>query len=182
MLGIEQCTDAGLLGGTPPNPAPRELSAIPLTLPWLPEVVSLCMSKTIISQLLGLGMAAFLLVGTAAWAQQQQQQQGSQSGSAQANVPHDGILMREGKVYFIKNGQPQRIERETRLSEGITVDDDGNVTLKDGRKTKLTDGQMVTLDGQLMIAPLGFGQDFGQASGYKAQPEATRGQASPQSR
>lgn len=70
----------------------------------------------------------------------------------------DGVVMRDRDVYFIKNGQPQRIEKETHLSEGITVDEDGNVTLKDGTKTKLTDNQMITLDGQLRIAPPAMGQ------------------------
>ncbi len=68
----------------------------------------------------------------------------------------DGIFMRNGAVYFLKDGRPQRIERETRLSEGITIDNNGNVTLKDGSKTKLTDGQMITLDGKTTTIPSGI--------------------------
>lgn len=76
---------------------------------------------------------------------------GTTPRSAQA-IP-DGLLRRDGVVYFYKHGQPQRIENETKLSEGITVQKDGDVTLKDGTKMTLQDGQMVTLDGQVISAP-----------------------------
>ena len=75
------------------------------------------------------------------------------SASGNASAIPDGLVMQNGTVLFYKHGKPQRIDKETKLSEGITVDKEGNLTLKDGTKTQLKDGQMVTLDGKIMSVP-----------------------------
>lgn len=94
----------------------------------------------------------------------------SQPRPAPQQIP-DGIVMRDNAVFFYKHGQAQRVERELRLSEGIRADEDGNVTLKDGTKLKLRNGQMVTLDGRVtdipgtMGAPGGAGGSGGASGG-----------------
>lgn len=112
------------------------------------------MNKNIIRN--GLLAAVFMAMATCAMAQEQRET-GQSTQASQFGKIQDGLLMRDGTVYFIKNGQAQRIERETRLSEGIVIDENGNLTLKDGTKTKLSDNQMVTLDGQLKIVPPSVG-------------------------
>ncbi len=84
------------------------------------------------------------------------QQQPGRAGSTRGALP-DGLVMQGGKVFFYKNGQPQPVERQTKLSEGITVEPDGRLTLKDGTRTQLQEGQMATLDGQITTVPSGMG-------------------------
>lgn len=66
----------------------------------------------------------------------------------------EGIVKRGGEILFIKNGNPQRVNNELRLSEGITVEPDSDLSLKDGTRMTLTEGQMVTLDGRVIADPL----------------------------
>ena len=42
---------------------------------------------------------------------------------------------------------------EMKLSEGITAQKDGKVTLKDGTEVNLEDGKMVTLEGKVVDTP-----------------------------
>ncbi len=68
----------------------------------------------------------------------------------------EAIVKQDGVVYFLKEGRWQKVERELRLSEGVTVQSDGEVILKDGAKVTLKDGQLITLDGRIMVAPPGI--------------------------
>lgn len=86
----------------------------------------------------------------------QQPPRPGQPGAAPQQIP-DGIVMRDNAVFFYKYGQPQRVDHELRLSEGIRADEDGNVTLKDGTKVKLRNGQMVTLEGRVTDVPGAMG-------------------------
>ncbi len=70
--------------------------------------------------------------------------------------PQEAILKQDGVVYFLKEGRSQKVERELRLVEGVTVQSDGEVILKDGAKVTLKDGQLITLDGRIMAAPPGI--------------------------
>jgi hypothetical protein len=81
--------------------------------------------------------------------------------------PQNAIIKQDGVVYFLKDGRPQKVERELRLSEGVTVQSDGEVILKDGTKVSLKDGQLITLDGRIMAAPAGI---LGTAPGREPLP------------
>jgi hypothetical protein len=70
--------------------------------------------------------------------------------------PQEAIVKQDGVVYFLKEGRWHKVERELRLSEGVTVQSDGEVILKDGAKVTLKDGQLITLDGRIMVAPPGI--------------------------
>jgi hypothetical protein len=84
-----------------------------------------------------------------------------------AAQPQNAIIKQDGVVYFLKDGRPQKVERELRLSEGVTVQSDGEVILKDGTKVSLKDGQLITLDGRIMAAPAGI---LGTAPGREPLP------------
>lgn len=60
--------------------------------------------------------------------------------------------MRGGNVYVIADGKELRVEAETQIAEGMTVDRAGLVTMKDGRKIELKNGQMVSADGKVSDA------------------------------
>ncbi len=71
--------------------------------------------------------------------------------SAPATAPErDGVAKHEGVVFFIKNGERQRVESELRLSEGIVARSSGQITLKDGRNVDLKEGDLVTLEGEVI--------------------------------
>lgn len=66
---------------------------------------------------------------------------------------HDGIVRQHGSSYYLKEGHAQKIDKELKLSEGITAEKDGKVTLKDGTELTLDEGKMVTLDGKVVETP-----------------------------
>jgi hypothetical protein len=65
----------------------------------------------------------------------------------------DGILRAQGSMHFMKGGKLTRIDSETKLTEGFTVNPDGSVKKPDGSTIKLEEGQMLTLTGKLTAAP-----------------------------
>lgn len=87
----------------------------------------------------------------------------------------DGIVKHKGAVMFVKNGHPQRVDHEMKLSEGITVQPDGDVTLKDGTKLTLQEGQMVTLDSKVTSIP----QEMTQSLDRESSGGSTSGQTTP---
>ena len=99
----------------------------------------------------------------------------SGSTSQSQSQTQDGIVKHKGAVMFVKNGQPQRVDRELKLSEGITVQPDGDVTLKDGTKLTLQEGQMVTLDSKVTSIP----QDMTQSLDKESSGGSASGQTLP---
>lgn len=69
-----------------------------------------------------------------------------------AGVP-DGVAKLGGMLLYVKAGRATQIVGAERFAEGITVQGNGEIILKDGRKMKLTDGKMVTFGGELRDAP-----------------------------
>ena len=72
----------------------------------------------------------------------------TRSGSDARTGP-DGILKAQGSIHYRKNGQLTRVEKETKLAEGIVARPDGKVTLANGTTVTLQEGQIVTLDGKV---------------------------------
>jgi hypothetical protein len=79
---------------------------------------------------------------------------GSSPAASQRQI-EDGLVKHGGAIMFIKNGQATKVEREMKLSEGITVQANGDVELKDGTKMTIQEGQMVTLDSKVTTVPAG---------------------------
>jgi hypothetical protein len=61
----------------------------------------------------------------------------------------DGVARARGKVVYIKNSKATTIDKELKIGD-ITAMPDGSVTLADGKKVQLEEGQMVTEKGQLI--------------------------------
>jgi hypothetical protein len=65
----------------------------------------------------------------------------------------DGIARLSGAYYYLKAGKATLMTGPQRFAEGITFEPDGDLILKDGRKVRLIEGQMLTLAGELRDAP-----------------------------
>ena len=77
---------------------------------------------------------------------------GTDAAVVTSGVP-DGIARIRGATFYLKSGRATRITREQRFAEGVTVGKNGEVMLQDGRKVRLTEGQMVTFGGEVREAP-----------------------------
>ncbi len=69
----------------------------------------------------------------------------------------DGIVRSQGAVQFLKDGKMNKVNNEMKLSEGYIVRPNGQITKPDGTTIMLQEGQMLTLDGQLVQAPASTG-------------------------
>jgi hypothetical protein len=65
----------------------------------------------------------------------------------------DHIAMKGG-VVIVKDGEEQRPGGTTTLADGTTIDADGQFVRPNGRRSRLRDGQYITLDGSGQIAGL----------------------------
>jgi hypothetical protein len=63
----------------------------------------------------------------------------------------DGVMMKNGKIMVMKDGQKTALEDESTTMGNLTVKKDGTITMKDGKKVTLQDGEMVTSDGTVMV-------------------------------
>ena len=77
---------------------------------------------------------------------------GTTAAVTTSGVP-DGIAKLGGMLVYVKTGRATQIVGAQRFTEGVTVQQNGDIILKDGRKVKLTDGRMVTFSGELREAP-----------------------------
>jgi hypothetical protein len=66
----------------------------------------------------------------------------------QQNVKsHDGVIMKDGKLLMMKNGQTTQLTTDLTLDNGTVVKSDGTVQAKDGTTTTLKEGDYVAMDG-----------------------------------
>ena len=64
-------------------------------------------------------------------------------------VDSDGVMMHDGKMVMMKAGKATGpMESAMAMSNGATVMTDGTVKTKDGRETRMKEGQMMMMDGQ----------------------------------
>ena len=62
-----------------------------------------------------------------------------------STVTSDRIIMREGSMFLLKNGETMPLETTYKLESGILVMTDGSVKYPDGRIIKLKNGQFIEL-------------------------------------
>jgi surface antigen len=68
----------------------------------------------------------------------------------QQNVKsHDGVIMKDGKLLMMKNGQTTQLTTDLTLDNGAVVKADGTVQAKDGTTTTLKEGDYVAMDGTI---------------------------------
>ena len=80
----------------------------------------------------------------------------SGAGTAEAVITSgapDGIARINGKLHYIREGKATLITGQFRLLEGITVERNGDIILRDGRKMKVTEGRMISTAGELRDVP-----------------------------
>jgi hypothetical protein len=87
------------------------------------------------------------------------------SGGGAGAQAQNGIVKRDGVIYLLKDGAAQRVVQDMQLSEGIHVNPRGDVKLPGGKEVKLSEGQMVTLQGQVTTAPPGVAEQTGVGTG-----------------
>jgi hypothetical protein len=64
----------------------------------------------------------------------------------------DGVTMYKGNVFVVQNGKMMRAPAtKTEVADGLIVESD--TIWKNGQKVTLTDGQMLTFDGNMIEAP-----------------------------
>jgi uncharacterized protein with beta-barrel porin domain len=63
---------------------------------------------------------------------------------------HEGVMMQDGKLLMMKNGQTTQLTTDLTLDNGTVVMSNGTVKAKDGRTTVLKEGDYVSMDGTKM--------------------------------
>ena len=62
----------------------------------------------------------------------------------------DHIIFKGGKVTMVMGGKSMAVDKEVALTNGAKVALDGTVTMKDGMKMKMKEGEMMGMDGAPM--------------------------------
>lgn len=62
---------------------------------------------------------------------------------------HEGIIMRDGKLLMMKNGQTTQLTTDMTLDNGTVVMANGTVKTKEGTTTTLKEGDYVAMDGTI---------------------------------
>ena len=66
----------------------------------------------------------------------------------------EGIVNRNGRLYYVKDrGTTLLSRREQRITSGLYLEANGQISLGDGRRLRLRDGEMITRSGELREAP-----------------------------
>jgi hypothetical protein len=63
---------------------------------------------------------------------------------------HEGVMMQNGKLLMMKNGQTTQLTTDLTLDNGAVVMTNGTVKAKDGKTTVLKEGDYVSMDGTKM--------------------------------
>ncbi len=63
---------------------------------------------------------------------------------------HEGIIMKNGKLLMMKNGQTTQLTSDLTLDNGTVVMANGTVKAKDGSTTTLKEGDYISMDGTTM--------------------------------
>ena len=76
---------------------------------------------------------------------------------------HDGVIMRDGKLLVMKNGQTSLLSSDLTLNNGTVVMANGTVKTQDGTVTTLKDGDYVAMDGTMGNIKTRFHKNNGTA-------------------
>ena len=66
----------------------------------------------------------------------------------------EGIVRIHGRLYYLKNRGTTLIRGKQRVTNGLYLEKNGDVTLGDGRRVRLIEGYMVTTGGDVIEAPI----------------------------
>ena len=62
---------------------------------------------------------------------------------------HEGVIMKDGKLFVMKNGQTTQLSKDMTLDNGTIIMASGTVKAKDGTTTILKEGDYVKWDGTI---------------------------------
>ena len=69
-----------------------------------------------------------------------------------AGMTTDCVMMKDGKMMVVRNGQTTAMEKDIKMPNGTQVMKNGNVMTADGRKTMTKNGEAMAMDGTMMTA------------------------------
>lgn len=75
--------------------------------------------------------------------------QNMQSNPVDKSHP-DGVMMQNGKIMKVKNGQMTRLDHDMTMTNGTRIMSDGTCTKKDGSKVMLKEGQHMDMSGNMV--------------------------------
>jgi hypothetical protein len=67
-------------------------------------------------------------------------------------IDEDMIMMKDGRVMIVRNGEMVPMEEEMTMSDGKRVSMDGKVVMPDGTSRFLMEGEAMDMDGRLVDA------------------------------
>ena len=68
---------------------------------------------------------------------------------AQDSTKHEGVILKDGKLLMMKNGQTTPLTKDMTLANGTIIMANGSVKAKDGTTTILKEGDYVKWDGTI---------------------------------
>jgi hypothetical protein len=86
--------------------------------------------------------------------------------SIPTGTARDGFFIHDSVVYMVRNGVTTRVDREILIPNGVRVEPNGTVTLRNGRERTLLPKQWLTFDGTL--------DDFTLRAGHPAVSAAVK--------
>lgn len=79
---------------------------------------------------------------------------GSRTGpSVEVSGDPEGIMRRNGRLYYLKDQGATLLTLGQRVTPSLYLEKNGEVTLADGRRVRVREGDMVTLGGEVREAP-----------------------------
>ena len=64
----------------------------------------------------------------------------------------DHMMMKDGKVMMVMGGKTTPVDKDVVLANGTKVTPAGAVTMKDGMKSMMKEGEMMGMDGEMMTS------------------------------
>ena len=95
-----------------------------------------------------IGLLAFTAITICSYAQDSTTTQDT-SMSRGKHMMKDCLMMKNGQVMSMKNGQKMKIERTMTLTNGTTVAPDGTINWPNGKTGMLKEGQCIYMDGKI---------------------------------
>lgn len=95
-----------------------------------------------------IGLLAFTTLALCSYAQDSTKMQDT-SMSSSKHMMKDCLIMKDGQVMTVKDGQKTKLDRTMTLANGTTVAPDGTIKWANGKTKLLKEGQCIYMDGKM---------------------------------
>ncbi|HMI61165.1 MAG TPA: DUF6799 domain-containing protein [Puia sp.] len=95
-----------------------------------------------------IGLFAFTAITLCSFAQDSTKMQDT-SMSKGKHMKKDCVMMKDGQVMAMKDGQKMKLEQTMTLTNGTTIAPDGTIKWPDGKTAMLKEGQSIYMDGKM---------------------------------